>query len=88
MAETKKGKKFDRIAGYTRVDGTKVKAHDRSNPRTSNGVAPKKRWPSLRLRCSILRALRARARLTGFAQRCDQIARSRPPLRDWPSRLL
>jgi hypothetical protein len=37
MAETKKGKKFDRIAAYTRADGTKVKAHDRSNPRTSKG---------------------------------------------------
>lgn len=43
MAETKKGKKFDRIAGYTKADGTKVRAHDRSNPRTNKGAAPKKR---------------------------------------------
>ena len=45
MAETKKGQKFNRIPGYTKEDGTRVKAHVRSNPRTSSGKAsqpPKK----------------------------------------------
>lgn len=37
MAQTGKGQKFNRIAGYTRADGTKVKGHVRSNPTTSAG---------------------------------------------------
>jgi hypothetical protein len=37
VAETAKGKKFIRIQGYTRADGTKVPTHDRSTPGTSSG---------------------------------------------------
>jgi hypothetical protein len=37
VAETAKGKKFIRIQGYTRADGTKVPTHDRSTPKTSSG---------------------------------------------------
>lgn len=37
MAETAKGKKFIRIQGYTRADGTRVPTHDRSTPGTSSG---------------------------------------------------
>lgn len=40
MAETKSGAKFNRIPGYTKQDGTKVKSHVRSNPSTSKGKAP------------------------------------------------
>ena len=40
MAETKTGQKFNRIPGYTKEDGTKVKAHARSNPKTSTGKGP------------------------------------------------
>jgi hypothetical protein len=40
MAETKGGAKFNRIPGYTKQDGTKVKPHVRSNPNTSKGKAP------------------------------------------------
>jgi hypothetical protein len=47
MAETKAGKKFIRIQGfsYTKDDGTKVKVptHDRSTPHTSTGPAPGKK---------------------------------------------
>ncbi len=44
MAETAKGKKFIRIQGYTRADGTKVPTHDRSTPSTSQGPStPRKR---------------------------------------------
>jgi hypothetical protein len=39
MAETKKGTKFLRVPGYTKADGTKVRAHDRSTPNTSTGKA-------------------------------------------------
>jgi len=38
MAETAKGKKFIRIQGYTRADGTKVPTHDRSTPTTAHGA--------------------------------------------------
>jgi len=44
MAETSKGKKFERIRGYARkVDGKtqQVRTHDRSTPRTSKGPAGK-----------------------------------------------
>lgn len=37
MAETKKGTKWIRVPGYTKHDGTKVRAHDRSTPNTSKG---------------------------------------------------
>jgi hypothetical protein len=37
VAETARGKKFIRIQGYTRADGTKVPTHDRSTPSTSSG---------------------------------------------------
>jgi hypothetical protein len=37
MAQTAKGNKWKRIAGYTRADGGKVKAHCRSTPKTSKG---------------------------------------------------
>lgn len=46
MAETAKGKKFVRVQGYTRGDGTKVPTHDRSTPDTSRG--PAKRPPAQR----------------------------------------
>jgi hypothetical protein len=39
MAETKKGTKFLRVPGYTKADGTRVRAHDRSTPSTSTGKA-------------------------------------------------
>jgi hypothetical protein len=39
MAETSKGKKFIRIQGYVRADGTKVHTHDRSTPTTSHGAS-------------------------------------------------
>jgi hypothetical protein len=45
VAETAKGKKFERVEGYTRkVDGKPqhVKTHDRSTPRTSHGAAKSK----------------------------------------------
>jgi len=38
MAETKKGHKLVRVPGYTKADGTKVRTHDRSTPKTSRGV--------------------------------------------------
>jgi hypothetical protein len=38
MAETQKGNKLVRVPGYTKRDGTKVHAHDRSTPRTSRGA--------------------------------------------------
>jgi hypothetical protein len=38
MAETRKGTKWVRVPGYKRGDGTKVRPHDRSTPRTSRGV--------------------------------------------------
>jgi hypothetical protein len=41
MAETEKGKKFIRVPGYTREDGTKVHPHVRSTPDTSRGAQPK-----------------------------------------------
>ncbi len=37
MAKTDKGQKYNRIPGYTKADGTKVKGHARSNPYTSDG---------------------------------------------------
>ena len=43
MAETKKGQKFNRIAPYTKADGTKVRGYVRSNPYTSRGAVPKGR---------------------------------------------
>ena len=45
MAETARGKKFIRIQGYTRADGTKVPTHDRSTPKTAHGAksTPRKR---------------------------------------------
>jgi hypothetical protein len=45
MAETSKGKKFIRIQGYVRADGTTVRTHDRSTPKTSHGAkrAPRRR---------------------------------------------
>jgi hypothetical protein len=46
MAETSKGHKFVRVPGYTKRDGTKVRAHDRSTPTTAHGKAPKRRKPS------------------------------------------
>jgi hypothetical protein len=39
MAETRKGTKFVKVPGYTKADGTKVRAHDRSTPLTSTGKA-------------------------------------------------
>ena len=39
MAETRKGTKFIRVAGYRKADGTEVRAHDRSTPATSRGAA-------------------------------------------------
>jgi hypothetical protein len=39
MAETAKGKKIVKVHPYTRADGTKVPAHDRSTPDTSKGPA-------------------------------------------------
>lgn len=41
MAQTDKGQKFNRIAPYKKADGTTVKGHVRSNPKTSDGPAPK-----------------------------------------------
>jgi hypothetical protein len=41
MAETSKGKKFLRVKGYQKADGTRVATHDRSTPRTSRGAQPK-----------------------------------------------
>jgi hypothetical protein len=43
MAETRKGTKFIRVAGYSKADGTRVRAHDRSTPVTSHGAARKTR---------------------------------------------
>jgi hypothetical protein len=45
MAETSKGKKFLRIQGYVRADGSTVHTHDRSTPKTSHGAkrAPRPR---------------------------------------------
>ena len=43
MAETSKGKKFIRIQGYVRADGTKVHTHDRSTPTTSHGATRARR---------------------------------------------
>jgi hypothetical protein len=37
MAETAKGNKIVRIKGFNRADGSKVRTHDRSTPRTSRG---------------------------------------------------
>jgi hypothetical protein len=39
MAETRKGNKIVKVHPYTRADGTKVPAHDRSTPDTSRGPA-------------------------------------------------
>jgi hypothetical protein len=39
VARTEKGQKYNRIPAYTKADGTKVKAHVRSNPSTSDGPA-------------------------------------------------
>lgn len=36
MAETARGTKFVKVSAYTRADGTKVPAHDRSTPDTSS----------------------------------------------------
>lgn len=41
MAETSKGKKFVRVKGYQKADGTRIPTHDRSTPRTSRGAQPK-----------------------------------------------
>jgi hypothetical protein len=38
MAETGRGKKFVKVAGYTKADGTRVPPHDRSTPHTSTGA--------------------------------------------------
>jgi hypothetical protein len=43
MAETSKGKKFIRIRGYVRADGTTVHTHDRSTPSTSHGPKHRRR---------------------------------------------
>ena len=43
MAETSKGKKFIRIQGYVRADGTTVHTHDRSTPKTSHGATRESR---------------------------------------------
>jgi hypothetical protein len=48
MAETARGKKFVKVHGYTRADGTKVQPHDRSTPDTSKG--PPKKGPPPRAR--------------------------------------
>lgn len=44
MAETEKGKKFIRVPGYKKQDGTEVGPHIRSTPDTSHGekTKPKK----------------------------------------------
>ena len=39
MAETAKGNKIVKVPSYTKADGTKVRAHDRSTPDTSRGPA-------------------------------------------------
>jgi hypothetical protein len=41
MAETSKGKKVVYVHAYTRQDGARVPAHDRSTPRTSTGAKPR-----------------------------------------------
>lgn len=41
MAETANGKKVVYVHPYTRSDGTRVPAHERSTPRTSHGQARK-----------------------------------------------
>lgn len=38
MAETSKGTKWVRVGGYKRANGTRVRPHDRSTPRTSRGA--------------------------------------------------
>jgi len=38
MAETKDGQKFIRVPEYTKEDGTVVRGHVRSTPRTSTGA--------------------------------------------------
>jgi hypothetical protein len=46
MAETKGGKKFIKVKAYTRVVGgktVKVRAADRSTPRTARGARGKKK---------------------------------------------
>jgi hypothetical protein len=43
MAETGKGSKFIRVPGYTKKDGTKVKPHDCSTPKTATGKQSKSR---------------------------------------------
>lgn len=48
MAETRKGTKFVRVPGYTKADGTRVKAHDRSTPKTSRGAVPRRTRTSTR----------------------------------------
>ena len=40
MAETAKGNKIVKVPSYTKADGTKVPAHDRSTPKTSTGAKP------------------------------------------------
>ena len=37
MAKTASGRKWKRFGGYTRADGTKVREHCRSTPRTCKG---------------------------------------------------
>ena len=39
MAETQKGKKFVVVPAYKKADGTKVRQHDRSTPRTARGAS-------------------------------------------------
>lgn len=41
MAETGKGKKVVYVHPYTRADGSKVPAHERSTPHTSRGAKPR-----------------------------------------------
>jgi len=38
MAETSKGTKWVRVGSYKRADGTPVRPHDRSTPKTSRGA--------------------------------------------------
>jgi hypothetical protein len=53
MAETKSGKKFVKVKSYSRKAGAKtvkVRAADRSTPRTSTG---KKKWATLSARLTL-----------------------------------
>jgi len=38
MAETSKGSKWVRVGGYKRANGTQVRPHDRSTPKTARGA--------------------------------------------------